>query len=132
LVYENEMDWPAESSIVYWARVMVDACPKTDSTIIDWCNLSLHFYVPDAFSPNADGLNDIFRPVANEVNDFSMVIFDRWGKMLFETCDRMRGWDGTAKGVNCESGVYSYLIIYGTTQNPGNELKVYGTVTLLK
>ncbi|HWY38001.1 MAG TPA: PKD domain-containing protein, partial [Bacteroidia bacterium] len=51
-------------------------------------------YVPNAFTPNFDGVNDIFMPKAEGVTDFKMYVYDRWGKLAFYTTDLYIGWDG--------------------------------------
>jgi gliding motility-associated-like protein len=118
---------------LYWVRVVVDSCSKTDSITIEMCVTALRYYVPNAFTPDGDGLNDVFRPVINyETVDFSMIIYDRWGETIFETKDMQKGWDGTGKGRSCEQGVYVYAITFSTSQNPENKLKITGTVTLVK
>lgn len=74
------------------------------------------FYIPNAFSPDGDGINDLFYPFGNNVNldDFSMRIFDRWGKLQFVTTSINDGWDGTSSydGSNnlVPTGVYTYVI----------------------
>ena len=68
-------------------------------------------YMPNTFSPNSDGINDIFRippDVALILNEFA--IFDRSGNKIFSTSDVTKGWDGTYKGRNKDSGVYIYFI----------------------
>ena len=64
--------------------------------------MPFYFVVPNAFTPNGDGLNDTFRPVATGdlIRQFSMVIYYRWGQMIFETSDYSAGW----AGVRCTSG----------------------------
>ncbi|HXP52760.1 MAG TPA: PKD domain-containing protein, partial [Bacteroidia bacterium] len=53
------------------------------------------FFIPNAFSPNGDGKNDVFAPKGDYVCSFQMYIFDRWGMMLYYTEDMNHGWDGT-------------------------------------
>jgi len=69
--------------------------------------------VPNAFSPNADGLNDIFRPVTlgrNELKSFRVV--NRYGQAVFETANASTGWDGKVNGKPAELGTYFYLISF--------------------
>lgn len=69
-------------------------------------------YVPNAFSPNDDGLNDDFLPgfSAVELSGYRLEIFDRWGNALFLSGEPDRGWDGTSRGRDCLPAVYLYLI----------------------
>jgi gliding motility-associated-like protein len=69
-------------------------------------------YIPNAFSPGDDGLNDVFLPVGNGINEFSMLIFDRWGKEIFKTNSMDNGWDGRINGSHemVTEGTYVYKI----------------------
>lgn len=90
--------------------------------------------VPNAFSPNGDGLNDYFAPVITGEDYFlqSFLVFDRWGQCVYEAYlnNGLRGWDGSANGKPAEMGVYFYQIIIN---NPsGNQVLKKGDVTLVR
>ena len=70
------------------------------------------FYIPNAFTPDNDGNNDIFTAVGEAIEEFDMQIFNRWGEQIFETNDLNSGWDGSTKGNNtlAMEGVYVYNI----------------------
>ena len=73
------------------------------------------FYIPNAFSPNGDGINDYFHPVGliSDPDFYKMRIFDRWGKLIFHTENIKTAWDGSSvgsKGEKIQTGVYTYLI----------------------
>jgi gliding motility-associated-like protein len=89
-------------------------------------------YIPNAFSPNADGKNDVFLPKGEYVNDYKMYIFDRWGMMLFYSDDMNKGWDGTVNGGTriCQEDTYVYLI--EVTDNLGKKHSYMGRVTLIQ
>ncbi|GAB3556755.1 hypothetical protein GCM10027577_44740 [Spirosoma fluminis] len=72
-------------------------------------NLSDEVYFPDAFSPNNDGLNDTFGPV-NQVSSlrYQLTVFDRWGRVVFNTDNQKRSWNGDTNGVPAPIGVYGY------------------------
>ena len=87
-------------------------------------------YIPSAFTPNGDGLNDFFRipdKVAITLKEFS--IFDRWGKKIFTTKDRMKGWDGMNNGKPANTGVYIYMISGST---PDGNVLSKGIITLIR
>lgn len=87
--------------------------------------------VPNAFSPNGDGLNDEFRIVNygyQEILDFS--IYNRWGEKIFITYDGSEGWDGTYKGQPSETGVYYYRIQARLWNNETKTIK--GDLTLIR
>lgn len=69
------------------------------------------FFMPSAFSPNGDGLNDFFNLEGFDyVEDFTLKMFNRWGEEIFSTTDFKRGWDGTYMGLPVPQGTYIYLI----------------------
>jgi gliding motility-associated-like protein len=73
-----------------------------------------HIYIPNVFSPDGDGQNDIFRPVTVEESpdQYDLYIYDKWGTQIFNTTQPEQGWDGTYKGKLCQGDVYVYLIKY--------------------
>jgi gliding motility-associated-like protein len=90
------------------------------------CNI----YMPNAFTPNGDGKNDVFRiprGAITEVQEFT--IFDMWGNKVFSTINRSTGWDGNFKGKGSSAGTYVY-IIKGMVNNKKKQIK--GTVTLIR
>jgi gliding motility-associated-like protein len=86
--------------------------------------------IPSAFTPNGDGLNDIFRPALNfqKLVDFS--VYNRWGQQVFQTNDKTHGWDGTYQGKPLDMGVYYYMIIVGDPD--GQNIIHKGEVTLIR
>lgn len=70
------------------------------------------FFVPNSFTPNNDGKNDVFIPVAGVVTEWEMNIYSTWGERLFSTTDPNIGWDGGYKNENASVGAYVYEIIY--------------------
>ena len=76
--------------------------------------IETQLYAPNAFTPNDDGLNDTFGPVFDFIpSKFRMLIYDRSGKMLFQTTDPYDGWDGTLNGSTpARQGVYIFHIEY--------------------
>jgi len=84
-------------------------CEASDTLIVYACDC-LNIFVPTAFSPNKDGLNDVFKSSECYMERYHMQIFNRWGTMVFETNDYDIGWDGTANGSELPGGVYVYRI----------------------
>lgn len=89
-----------------------------------------NIFIPNAFTPNGDGLNDVFQPKGHGLVKFSIRVFDRWGEELFYSKELTNGWDGTFKGKPCPSDVYSYKIIVFDLN--GKAKQYIGHVTLLK
>ncbi len=90
-------------------------------------------YIPTAFTPNNDGLNDVFRPVG--MNFRSLVefhVYNRWGQQVFFSNTIDHGWDGTFNGVPQELGDYYYLIIVAQPGANGENITYKGEVTLIR
>lgn len=66
--------------------------------------------VPNAFSPNNDGVNDEYIPINYGLDNYEFRIYNRWGELVFESSDPTKGWDGTYKGVDQELDVYVYVV----------------------
>lgn len=89
-------------------------------------------YVPTAFSPNGDGLNDVFRAEYGEnVTAFALEIFNRWGQRIFNSKTISSGWNGKLNGVIQPGGAYAWLIKYKTLDGP-NEVLLKGTMMLIR
>ncbi len=87
--------------------------------------------VPDVFSPNGDGLNDVFKPAVFNVAEVTYFkIYNRWGTLIFESNNVNDGWDGTYHGKEQGIGVYLYQLSGRT--NSGKELSINGNVVLVK
>ncbi len=88
-------------------------CLDTATAVLDIYPSVTHF-LPNAFTPNFDGTNDVYRPsgVFDGIRDYAMQIFDRYGQKVFETSDPIRGWDGSNmnNGKDCGSGGYMVLV----------------------
>ncbi|MFC2111353.1 gliding motility-associated C-terminal domain-containing protein, partial [Bacteroidota bacterium] len=106
----------------------------TDTINIKVENCEQKIYVPNAFTPNGDGENDLFFPLGYSIdwNTLQMYIYNRWGEQLYYTQDVNKGWDGTSTHSNkvCQLGVYVWLIIVKDIY--GNDIKMTGSVTLLR
>ena len=87
-------------------------------------------YIPNIFSPNNDGINDLFRPFSEVVTFEKLTIFDRWGNNLYETQERDPFWNGKFQGNDCMPGIYVYLI-EGVCQN-GDKIIFTNDITIIK
>jgi gliding motility-associated-like protein len=88
-------------------------CENSDTVLVRLINECLNefIYLPTAFSPNRDGVNDCFGIISPpKLTDFKMTIFNRWGEKVFESSDKDNCWDGMYKGVEALSDSYVYLI----------------------
>jgi gliding motility-associated-like protein len=125
----TEPSFDAKDSGTYILTVTNDCGSYTDSIAI--YNGACELYMPSAFTPNQDGLNDIFGvkyPFA--VKQFNMVIYNRWGAKIFEANNMNDGWDGTFEGKPQPVGNYVWLISYIDTD--GNNKSAKGNVILIR
>ena len=114
----------------YWVTVRKYGCNASDTIRISACLSPLWF--PNVFTPNGDGLNDTFRPVGNGVISYSILIFDRWGRRVFESNSIYPGWDGKMSGEKCSDGVYVFTAAYTMDESSGKTYLAKGSFTLLR
>ena len=104
-------------------------CP--DEYSMDICVLDENpLFIPDAFSPNGDGLNEILFVRGNAVEEIKFHVYNRWGEKVFETTSLNKGWDGTYRGMPQNTGVYVYYldVLFMT----GKRLTQKGDVSLIR
>jgi gliding motility-associated-like protein len=116
---------------LYWV-IATDSlhCNGSDSIAMQVC--AGYFYVPNAFTPNGDGRNDIFSVSTNQENitAFSFLIYSRWGQLVFETNDVRTGWDGKINRQIAPDDTYAWKIVY-KVGSEGKETVMHGTVTIV-
>ncbi len=108
-----------------------NGCSKTFNVAVhkDNCSTS-HLFIPNSFTPNGDGKNDVFRiPREVKINVKSFTIFDGWGNKVYSSKSTGAEWDGRFNGKACSEGTYVYIIA-GTINN--REKRLTGTVFLLR
>ncbi|GIV28477.1 MAG: hypothetical protein KatS3mg027_2291 [Bacteroidia bacterium] len=92
-----------------------------------------HLYIPNVFTPDGNGLNDVFQPkgIGIDESDYKMMIFDRWGELIFQSNEFRKGWDGSVKGNEGKAtqDVYVYKIYVKDLK--GNRHEFVGHVTCL-
>lgn len=89
-------------------------------------------FVPNTFTPNKDGLNDVFLPVVACVAKYYIMIYDRNGGLVFYSDNPEIGWDGSSNGIECPSGIYTYYINYVRYNNLKQELIKTGSINLIR
>jgi gliding motility-associated-like protein len=104
-----------------------NGCTATDAVTVLFRGT---LYVPNTFTPNGDGFNDRFFALGRELKDFRMMVFDRWGVLLFSTERLGDGWDGTFNGH--DSPVDTYVWRIDLAENDGKARTVYGHVNLIR
>ncbi|MEZ0611653.1 T9SS type B sorting domain-containing protein [Fibrella sp. WM1] len=116
-----ETDRTVNASGSFRASVTNDCATVNDAVAIDYSGCECTIQAPDAFSPNADGMNDLFQPVAcGDITFTAMAVYTRWGELIFQTNSAPFSWDGTYKGQRCQPAVYTWQINYKLSR-PGKE-----------
>jgi gliding motility-associated-like protein len=129
----DPLAYPAQTHTYYVQVTDSQGCRKTDSVIVIVlkrpCEES-NIYIPNGFSPNNDGKNDVLYVRGNGITQIYFAVFDRWGQRVFETADITKGWDGKFNGSQLDPAVFGY---YAEGECPGGE-KFFkkGNVTLLR
>lgn len=121
--------YPEENTQIY---ANVQTMDKVDTTIYVTINVfDCELFVPTAFTPNGDGLNDEFLVHAPmEISNFEMLIFDKMSRSLFQTKEINYGWDGTSQGKPLPPGTYFYVITYRDALNEKHVMK--GQLVLIR
>ena len=120
----------------YYVTLTVSTASGCSATVVKpvVINEDYAIYVPNAFSPNGDGVNEIFKAEGEGIKDFKLYIFDRWGLLIFYSDDINKGWDGRVQGTGSvdpvQEDVYVWKIEATDYAKKGH--KLHGTVTLLK
>lgn len=128
-------EFPADSGGVY------NVCLTTTTNYGCWdttCHkVTIHdqflVYVPNAFTPDGDGINEIFLPKIQGENpdSYEFMVFNRWGQLVFQTTNTDQGWDGTHNGIKVKEDVYVWKIKVKKKVNQ-DKLEYHGTVNLLR
>jgi gliding motility-associated-like protein len=111
-------------------------CIGSDSVYVKLTSKEIpetHLFIPNAFTPDGDGVNDTFMALynGNDILHFTMEVYDRWGGRIFRSENILIGWDGKKNGKECPGGVYVYKIVFSVDSIPGNQERV-GTVALVR
>ena len=123
-----------DSKGTYWVRVKDNKCCINTDTI----EVSIYnYYVPNAFTPDGDGTNDVFKAVGGlSIGiQFRMYIYNRWGQLVFSSDNILNGWDGKLNGSYCSSDVYAWVIYISFSSESiiqRDDFVMRGTVTLLR
>lgn len=117
-IFSNEQNpqYNYTSGGQYEIELFITSTDGCTSSVLDLINIEgpFYLYIPNSFTPNGDGTNDIFTPVITGINSFNyeFIIFDRWGGIIFETNDLSVGWDGRHPKTNefVQIGTYTWTL----------------------
>ncbi len=118
----NFMWWPTgqssqrisvqDSGTYGFFKINTYGCEEYDTAhVLENCGP--YFLMPSSFTPNGDGVNDWLVWAHPDVSEFRLIIFDRWGELLYETTNPAGYWDGMYKGTPLMAGTYYYQVMYG-------------------
>ncbi len=121
-----------QNDVTYVVRVSNNSgCFDYDSISVRVFSVLAGFYVPSAFSPNGDGKNDYFKPIAIGMKSVDVFrVFNRWGQLLYSSVDLEVGWDGRYKGNEQAPG--GYVFYAEGTDFRNNKIKKQGYVVLIR
>ena len=109
--------------------VYIDCIKEYSSYVI--VEPSFELWVPNSFTPNNDGVNDLFKPVIIGSDYYELIISDRWGETVFTSFDINESWDGNQDGKIAPIGVYKCEVIY-SKPNDIMKLSHYVNVNLIR
>lgn len=116
------------SGFKIWVRSEKDCGMQVDTFTTFSCNQCM--FIPNAFTPNNDGLNDRFRAVGNDIEAYEIFIYNRFGNLVYTSKDRQQGWNGMHGAILGDVGVYMYYV-KGRCRG-GVDFMLKGDVTLIR
>ncbi len=121
---------PGTYSISLTVTNEISGCASTDSSsTISVSDAALEF--PNAFTPNGDGVNDVFLPAFRSLKSYELTIYNRWGRRIFTSSDPTSGWDGTENGKKAAAGTY-FFIAKAEGYQRGVSFYRKGSITLVR
>lgn len=123
------------SSDMYVLQITAEGCSTSDSAFVTFqtCLPWAQLFIPEAFTPNGDGINDVFEWKSDQDIEARMMVFNRWGETVFSSDNSKEFWDGTLQKQACPSSMYTWRIEYRDRQSKDSKRFVKrGDVFLLR
>jgi len=117
----------------YSVTISLDNCMQTDKIkLVDYCPTTI--FLPSAFSPNGDGVNETFYARGTYVDEYQILIFNRWGELIYESSNFNESWDGTYGSQKVQEDVYVWKVLYTVHEPSGIDSKqeIIGKVVVLR
>lgn len=112
---------------------IIDANGCTDeATIVFENGCETQLFIPDAFSPNGDGINDNLELFGTGVSGITFAIYNRWGEVIFYTENREESWDGTFQNQDVPTGTYIWKAVYQSIFEPNNITEETGSIVIVR
>lgn len=115
----------------YWVQIASGSCSVADTINIEKGG-SLSVFFPNTITPDADGLNDVFKGYGEDITYFDLKIFTRWGQQIFQSSDPDIVWDGTFEGVKVQQDIYVWMADFKTTCTGWNMQHRYGHIFVFR
>jgi len=125
----NPIATPSQSGWYYVTATNQNGCSSIDSVYIE-VDPTTNIYVPNIFSPNDDGNNDVYKVRGKGIEIFHLAIYNRWGQLVFESNDINDGWNGNKGNQILNQGVFVYKL--NVTFRGGKEFNQTGNITLVR
>jgi gliding motility-associated-like protein len=116
--------------VVTFTVTNADGCSDYDTLSITVIDLAPQIIIPNVFTPNGDGANELFDIKGINLSRYDCSVFNRWGKLVFNSTDVKHKWDGKINGNPAEEGTYFYVVKAGSAV--GEEIKEQGYVSLFR
>ena len=117
---------------LYWASASLNGCQYKDSIIFDQKTCDCNIIMPNAFSPNGDGMNDVYHPyIKCFPRSYELIFYSRYGQQVFASKDFKKLWDGRLNNSLLPAGTYYYILNFYNEDLQRNERRS-GSVTLLR
>lgn len=115
----------------YWVDIIDKHCISGDTMMLDVRLCTCEAIIPNSFTPNGDGLNEVFMPVYScPVFDFQLFIHNRWGELVFESVNEEIGWNGNTDNISGSDGLFAFKITYSLADGSNHSHK--GTLILIR
>lgn len=126
----NSVEYNVPHNTLFTVTGSMDGCTGIDSIWVFYNpTVESALRIPNAFTPNGDGLNDCFRIIYHgEILKFYLAIYDRWGQRIYETNDSQSCWNGEFNNYKVDLGTYFYMLEFST---PCGQTKQFGDITLI-
>ncbi len=129
----DPLAYPLETTVYFVAARDSNGCRANDTVIVRVFKTPCTtggVFLPNAFTPNGDGKNDVLYVRGIRITEVYLAIYDRWGQLMFETNDKEKGWDGTYGGKLLDAGVFGYYL--RAKCEDGETVSKEGNITLLR
>jgi gliding motility-associated-like protein len=107
--------YPSDDSSTYLAKLIVYSLHGCTDTIVHPVHIGpvFDFFAPNCYTPNDDGKNDLFFGYGVGISKYNLIVFDRWGNLIFQTNDLYTGWDGKVQGTGalCQEDTYIWKVV---------------------